>query len=159
VTKLDAAHKDAILSVCAGVWLPMSVAMAHYRACDALGLPISEQVALGRSVGDRVQGTFLGTVLRAAKGVGATPWAALENVDRLWDRTFQGGGGATLVRMGPKEAISELIGLPALAVPYFRHAYRGAYLAAIELFCSKGYVLEVPKDRVLTSATFRLSWA
>ena len=38
--KLTPLHRDAIPQVVAGEWVPIELAMAHYRACDALGLPV-----------------------------------------------------------------------------------------------------------------------
>jgi hypothetical protein len=67
----------------AGLWLPIDAGLAHYRACDALGLSTLEQVAIGREVGDRIHGTFLGTMVRAARGAGVTPWVALGSARKL----------------------------------------------------------------------------
>ena len=158
VTHLDGADKEALLSSVAGVWLPMSIGMSHYRACEALGLSLVEATQMGHDVGNRVQGSMLGVVMRAAKGSGVTPWMVLGQVGRLWDRTFQGGGGVSLTKLGPKEARAELIGLPLMAVPYFRHAYRGAFMAAVELFSEKVYVTEVPSRQSDVSGAYRLSW-
>jgi hypothetical protein len=86
-----------------------------------------------------------------------TPWAVLKYLPRLWDRVYQGGTGACVRQRGPKEAEVELAGLPLLGIPYFRNAYRGAFLAGVEPLCTKVYVHEsgVPLD---TAATYRVSW-
>jgi hypothetical protein len=34
------------------------VQLAHYQACDALGLSTAEQVSIGQEVGNRIQGTL-----------------------------------------------------------------------------------------------------
>ena len=96
--------------------------------------------------------------LKGAKGAGATPWTGLGFLDRLWDRVFAGGGGVGLVKLGPKEARAQLIGLPLLAVPYFRHAFRGTMLAGLELFCQRAYVHEHGRDQPESTFTFRVSW-
>ncbi len=158
VELLGAADRDRLLTMVAGVWIPMNLALAHYTACDALTFPLSEEVAMGHDVGARVQGSLLGIVVRAAKGAGATPWTPLGYLDRLWDRVFAGGGGVRLVKLGPKEARVDLIGLPLLNVPYFRHAYRGTFHAGIELLCRKAYVHEVRAPEAPASASFRMSW-
>jgi hypothetical protein len=157
-THLQPADKDALLNTVAGMWMPMSLGMSHYRACEALGLSLSDATQLGHDVGNRVQGSLLGVLMRAAKGSGVTPWTVLGQIGRLWDRTFQGGGGASLTKLGPKEARAELIGLPLMAVPYFRHAYRGAFIAALELFCEKVYVTEVHNRQSDVSGAYRISW-
>lgn len=158
VTHLDPAVRDALLTSVAGVWMPMSLGMLHYRACEALGLSLVEATQIGHDVGNRVQGSLLGVLTRAAKGSGVTPWTVLGQIGRLWDRTFQGGGGARLTKLGPKEARAELIGLPLMAVPYFRHAYRGAFHAGLELFCEKIYVNEIASRSSDVAGAYRVSW-
>jgi hypothetical protein len=150
--------RDRLVTMVAGVWIPMSLALAHYTACDTLGMSMGEQVTMGRDVGARVQGSLLGIVVRAAKGAGATPWTPLGYLDRLWDRVFAGGGGVRCAKLGPKEARVDLVGLPLLDVPYFRHAYRGTFHAGIELLCKKAYVQEVRAPDAPASASFRMSW-
>jgi len=154
---LDGAMRDAILSSVAGVWMPMNVALAHYHACEALGLSLVDAVAIGHDVGNRIQGSFLGVVVRAAKNTGVTPWSVLMQVGRLWDRTFHGGGGPVLTKLGPKESRVELCGLPLMTVPYFRHAYRGAFSAGLELFCEKVYVNEVRSSDPYTGV-YKVAW-
>jgi hypothetical protein len=150
--------RDTILNSVAGVWLPMRVGVAHYQACEDLGIPAADQVAIGHEVGNRIQGSLVGMLLRSARGAGATPWTVLGQLDRLWDRVFRGGAGPLVMRRGPKEARVELIGLPLLGVPYFRHAYRGTFLAGLELFSNKVYVHEGAR-RLDGTAEFRVSWA
>ena len=161
VSHLDPAARETVLTSVAGVWLPMSYAIAHYEACDALALPLKDEVALGHAVGNRIQGAFLGLIVRTAKNAGVTPWAILTELNRIWDRTFRGGGGPFVAKLGPKEARVELIGLPILDVPYFRHAYEGTFLAAFEPFCNKVYVQETGPllRRTPNEAAYRVSWA
>ena len=151
--------RETVLTCVAGVWLPMTVGIAHYEACNALGLSLTDEVAMGYQVGERIQGSLVGLLVRAAKGAGTTPWTLLTNVNRLWDRVFQGGAGVSVTQVGPKEARVDLVGLPLLHVPYFRHAYRGTFLAAVELFASKAYVTEVGRRGEASGATYRVSWA
>jgi hypothetical protein len=158
VPLVDVEFRETITTCVAGVWLPIRVGLAHYAACEALGIAAADQVAIGHEVADRIQGSLLGLFVRSARGAGATPWTVLTQLDRLWDRVFLGGGGPYVTKRGPKEARVELIGLPLLSVPYFRHAYRGAFLAGLELLCARVYVHEEPK-RVDATAAFRVSWA
>jgi hypothetical protein len=156
---LDPGMRDTVEALIAGQWLPVETALKHYRACDALGLTLANEIALGHEVGTRIQGSILGLLLKGAKGAGATPWTGLGFMDRLWERVFNGGGGVGLVKLGPKEARAQLVGLPLLTVPYFRHAFRGTMLAGLELFCQRAYVHEQGRDRADdTSFTFRVSW-
>jgi hypothetical protein len=154
---LDPRYGELLTLSTAGIWLPMQLAMGHYRACDSLHLSPRDQVEQGRGVADRVQGPWLQVLAKGVRGAGVTPWAVLKNMPRLWDRVYQGGAGACVRQLGPKEAEVELAGLPLLGIPHFRNAYRGAFLAGIEPLCAKVYVNEtgVPLD---TAATYRLSW-
>ena len=155
---VDPELRDTILTSAVGIWLPMAFGIAHYAACEALRIPAADQIALGHEVGNRIQGSLVGLLVRSARGAGATPWTVLRQADRLWDRVFQGGNGPLVTKRGPKEARVELLGLPLLSVPYFRHAYRGTFLAGLELFANKVYVNESPQ-RGENDAEFRVSWA
>lgn len=155
---LPAQDRDAVLTSVAGVWLPMAVGVAHYKACDALGLAAAEQFAIGREVGDRVQGTLLGLVVRTAKTAGLSPWAGLSNCTRLYLRLFQ-GGSVRLVKLGPKEARLELVNNPLAASQHYRNGFRGVAVAGAELFCQKVYGTEMPKMTTPTGFALRLAWA
>jgi hypothetical protein len=155
---LDAQWRDTILQTVAGIWLPLGAGVAHYRACDALGLSAAEQYAIGREVGDRVHGTFLSAMVRAAKSVGVTPWNALAYTGKLYERLFE-GGGMCVERLGPKEARCEMANNAIAGIPYFRNGFRGLYAAGVELFCTKAYVQDVAKQSTPTSCVMRISWA
>jgi hypothetical protein len=155
---LPAAHREAILTSVAGVWLPMNVGVAHYTTCDSLGLAAAEQFAIGQEVGDRVQGTLLGLVVRTAKTAGLTPWAGLSNCTRLYTRLFQ-GGSVRLVKLGPKEARLELVNNALSASPHYRNGFRGVAVAGAELFCQKAYGTELPRLTSPTTFAMRISWA
>jgi hypothetical protein len=154
---LPSALHDPVLSAVAGSWMPLSIAMAHYGAADSLGLSTQEQFENGRRVADQIQNTMLGTVARAAKGAGVTPWVGLEYFQRLWDRIMVGGSGA-VYRLGPKEARVECHGVPLVEYAYFRNAWRGMFAGSGALFCSRMFVTELPR---LRDAPFvlRVAWA
>ena len=149
---------DPILSAVAGSWVPVSVAMAHYAAADGLGLSTQDQFENGRRVADQIQNTMLGTVARAAKGAGITPWTGLEYFQRLWDRMLVGGSGA-VYRLGPKEARVECHGVPLVEYAYFRNAWRGMFAGSGALFCSKMFVTELPRGTREGPFALRLAWA
>jgi hypothetical protein len=156
---LPAEHHMTINSMIAGQWLPMAVGLAHYDACQGLGISQPEVVAIGREVGDKIQGTFLATMVRMAGQVGATPWTALSFVGRLYDRLFQGGGGVTVIKLGPKDARVEFIGMPVARVPYYRMAMNGVFEVGAELFCKKAYVTDVAAECTETTAVLHVAWA
>lgn len=153
---LDEPWRDLPTRAIAAGWLPIDAGLAHYRACEALRFTLAEQLAIGREVGDRVHGTFLGTMIRGARSVGVTPWISLAHVNRLYERLFD-SGGCCVTRAGPKDARLELVGNPVLAIPYFRNAMRGLWQVAVEFFCAKAYINET--GRTDSSYKVRISWA
>jgi hypothetical protein len=151
-------HRPAVTDSVAGVWLPIEVAMAHYDACDALHFSPAELFAIGREVHTTAQASVLGTLTKLAVGAGATPWTAMGQYQRLWDRVWV-GGGVGVFKLGPKEARVEIVGWPCSRYTYIRHAMRGVMAGMLELFCTKAYVSEVPRLCTSTTLAFRCAWA
>jgi hypothetical protein len=138
---LEPRHHETLFQAVAGIWIPLDVAMAHYRACESLGLAPDKVVELGRSTFDKTGGTLFGTVLRLAKGAGVNPWTVLPQLQRFWDRGYD-GGGIRVLRLGPKEARIELVQCAIADSSYFRYALRGVVVAVLHMFCSRAYVHE-----------------
>jgi hypothetical protein len=151
--KLHPAIRNAI----AGSWIPLDVAVAHYTACVAIGLPHEAIVRIGRSVGDKVQGTLLGTAVRMAKEVGVTPLTVIPQFPRFWARAFQGGAICGF-KIGPKEVRLEAHKTALLDQPYFRSSLIGLVTGVLEPFCTRVYMTERPGARPTSSAAFRVQW-
>jgi hypothetical protein len=149
--------RDTILTVVAGVWLSIDLAAAHYEACTNIGLTSQEQVAIGREVGDRVQGTMLGLLTRTAKQDEVTPWTGLLQCHKLYERIFQ-GGSPRLIRIGAKDARLEIVNNRLFSFEHFRNGFRGIVSGGVELFAKKSYVHELPKLTSATSLGLRISW-
>ena len=149
---------DAILTAVAGSWMPIEIARAHYEACDTLRLADEEREAIGAEVGTRVYGTFLGTLVRAARGAGITPWLGLQQYARMWSRIFRGGDVAVF-KTGPKDSRLEMLGLPLARYDYFRAGFRGVNRATCGLFAATVFVHEVPRLCTDNSLGFKISWA
>jgi hypothetical protein len=150
-------YKETLLGAIAATWVPIDAALAHYAACDSLGLSPEQQVTSGRSTFDGARGTLLGTAVRMARGAGITPWSALPLLQRFWDRGFD-GGAVSAVRTGPNDAHVSLVQCAVVASPYFRNGLRGLLAAIIELSCSRAYVTE-RRRATATSLSFRVQWA
>jgi hypothetical protein len=150
-------YREEILTSVAGAWLPMKIARVHYEACDAMGLTMVEQVAMGRHVGGRAQGSILATTAKAARGAGVTPYAIFPHFHRLWMRGAN-GGAAAVFGLGPKEARAEFIGCELFDIEYFRHAFRGVLLGIGEMFCRTPYIHDMP-SRGRGEGIFHLQWA
>ncbi len=134
---LDPVHRDHVLYCVAASWLPIEVAMAHYGACEAMGLGDRELDALGNEVSKRIMGTFLATMVRSARHVGSS--IPLRQYPRLWDRLMV-GGSCKVSMFGPKDAHIESYGVPMFSYRYFRVAYAGLVRGASLLFRSAAHV-------------------
>ncbi len=154
---LDPQHRETLLTSVAAAWLPVPVALAHYRACDALPLSSDEQVANGRRAFDHSRGVLFGTAVKMAKQAGATPWTLLAYFDRFWARGYQ-GGGVQVARVGPKEAHLDIMQAPLLEVRYLRNVMRGVLLSGIALVSTRGYMSERAGSRPPNGASYRIQW-
>jgi hypothetical protein len=156
---VPAEHRDAILGTLAPTWHPIEVGLAHYGACDRLGLPPAELVAIGQAVGDRIQGTFMKTLVQSARAAGVTPWLLFKRFDRMWDRLFQ-GGSIELVKVGPKDLTVEVLGGRCSQYQYFRTAFTGVVRAGFKFVGVRAaYVNEGPWDSRRDSFVMRAAWA
>lgn len=149
-------HREGILSMVAGVWIPIALARAHYEALDRLIPSEIDQIAMGRDVADRIHRTILATVAKAATGAGVTPWMGLATMPKLWDRTFV-GSAVSIYKTGPKDARIEIVKLTLLETSYFRHAMCGVVGAGIELFSRRAFVSELPRRPDVHC--FKAQWA
>jgi len=154
---LDPTHRDTLLQAVAGVWLPLDAALAYYAACDSLGLSSDGVAKLGGATFTRIQGTLLGTVLRMANGAGVTPWTILPQLQRFWDRAYQ-GGAIQITRHGPKDAHLSVARCALVESHYYRNALRGLSQSVLSLFCHKVYVQEPAVTRPEGSLTLHAQW-
>jgi len=132
---LTDSYRDRVLNSVAGEWLTTEIALAHYGACDALQLSVEDQVGMGREVSRRTHETFLGLIVKMARGVGVTPWVVFPRINSFYQRIFR-GGGIQITRLGAKNAKVQTLGLTPLGIPYFRNAYLGMYEAGVGMFAS-----------------------
>jgi hypothetical protein len=149
---------DIVLNSVAGVWLPIEVAIAHYDACDALHFTNFELLAIGREVHTPAPASVFGLLVKLATGAGATPWTALSQFNRLWERVWI-GGGVGVFKLGPKEARLELVGWPCSRSNYIRHAMRGVVSGMLEMFCTKAYMTDLPRYCTPNTLGYRCAWA
>jgi hypothetical protein len=157
-THLGPAHDMTIASSVGGTWLPIELGVAHYRACDALDLPVEETLELGAAVVREMQRTFIGTALRAAgRGAGISPLVGLQKFFGVYARALKGGGGR-MVRIGPKDVRVEFLGLPFSAFRYFRVAYRGFITAGCEFFAQRVVTAELVSYMSPTTVAYRIAW-
>jgi hypothetical protein len=156
--ELPREYHELIVGVVAGDWAPLAVGMAHYSALDRLAIPASEQYDIGHDVGARIQQGVIGTVARLAGTAGATPWTALEQLPRLWQRMLE-GGGVGLYELGPKDARIEFARCPLVKYEYCRNGFRGLVAGAIGAFCRKIFINELRDLSDNNNLSMHAAWA
>jgi hypothetical protein len=154
---LPKVHHDAVLNSIAGIWLPIDVATAHYRALDALALPAVEIIEMGREAGQRAQGSVVATAARAARR-SMGPWAVLVQLPKIWDRMWV-GGGAAVFKLAERDARVEVIRWPCASVGYCRVGLRGVVEGWAEIAGMRVTVAEVSSQCTATSLMYRVQWA
>ncbi len=155
VTVVAPAVRAEIEAAVAGMWIPVETALAHYLACDNLGLSAESEAQLGRGTFERTKGLLLGTAIGIAKGAGVTPWSLAPHLQRIWFRGLD-GSGVQAVKVGPKEMRVNIVACPLLRSHYFRAALRGLSGGLFELVSQKVYVHEVPGGGPETAIALRV---
>lgn len=156
---LDNQVREPILSTLAMSWVPVELALAHYQTCDALRMGESDLERIGQHVAQRHADVFFGTLMRTIRAAGIdAPWAGLRAQPRVWDRIYE-GGGLTVFRLGPKDAVLELHGLPLVRYVYFLNAYAG-YLRGLASLLVRRFYLKLiePQSGQPNSVAFAGSW-
>lgn len=156
---LPAQFRDTVLYGVASSWLPLEAAEAHYQACDDLALDDTEIVAMGEAVSKRIMGTFLGTMLRTGRTVGATPtpWLVLCQYHRVCERILD-GGKFMVIELGPKDAVVQTRGLPLFRSRYFRTATLGMFRGGVGVFAKSCYARELVDRSSRDSLSVSLRW-
>ena len=155
---LSSEARDALQYAVPGVWMSIELALAHYAACDQLGLSDEDAAQLGASTFSRIKGTLLGTMLRMAQGAAVTPWTVLPHLQRFWNRAYD-GAGIRIVKTGPKDAQVDLVQCALADLGYYRPALGGLLRSVIELFAARAYVRERRGRRHAGTATLLVQWA
>ena len=151
---VEPAERAAVLSPLATEWLPVSVAVAHYRACERLGLSDSAIDTLARSTGSRINTIYLRGMLRLTD---TTPRFAWSHAQRIWSRTWA-GSTLEVSEAGPKDVRVELVGSECCEIPYFRRALGGFFARNTELFCRRAFWKPAPGVRQPQTVAYIVSW-
>jgi hypothetical protein len=156
---LPAEHRETILFALASSWLPIEAAAAHYRTCDALKLDDTQMVEIGEAVARRIMGTFLGTLLRTGRSMGAapTPWLVLNQYHRVCERIID-GGRHVVSELGPKDAMVQTRGLPLFEYRYFRTATLGMFRGGLGSFAKSCFARELTERATRDSIVVSLRW-
>ena len=143
-----------IFASVAGSWLDIDVAVDHYRAVDALGLDISNQLSIGETVGRTVRSYLVGNAHPATNG--GTPWRILQHAHRTWDRLYV-GGDVSIEETGPQQFLRTIYGLPLCEIPYFRRASLGIMHAMVSRWCTNCDIQEISSTS--TTMQWSVSWS
>lgn len=115
-------------------WLSGELALAHYSACDALGLDDAVITQLGARAGEKIQNTLLVSSTKREPGRGEhSPWDSLGAFWRMGRRLYE-GSSSQYVKLGPSELLIETIGNPLFATRYYRLAHVAFLAAAFSAF-------------------------
>jgi hypothetical protein len=154
--ELPAQYHDAVFAS-AGQWLPVEVAVAHYAAIDRLELPAATAVAMGSEIQGYATSLMIRVAVRMSREAGITPWTAIGQFRKIWDRMWR-GGDLQIVKVGPKEAEMDIVGWSIASSPYVHHSMRGVLEGAAAPFCTKAYAREIRERSGGTSVAFRVAW-
>jgi hypothetical protein len=158
LARLPATHRDEILSLIAGTWIPIDLGFVHYRTAEQLGLDERTIDEIGGEVGARVNKSSLSLVVKLSKQAGVTPWTALSRAHRLRELSWKGSDVAVW-KLGPKDARFDWVGIPYAASPYYVTSLGGFLRGLIQLFSTKAYTKVVREKCSPTAVSYRLSWA
>jgi hypothetical protein len=147
----------SLLAAAASDWVPIDAALGHWDALEALALPSTSIAEIGHFVGAHVHGAFLRTLVQLAGQLGTSPWAALKQTQKLWERSWRGGGVA-IHRTGSSSAQIAVVKAAVARSPFFRGSFRGAVAEGIAPLCQRPLIVELEEARTPMSFTLRASW-
>lgn len=150
-------HHAAIRGLVPGAWHPIELGIAHYRAIESLGLSPEQARENGRHVADRVQRSYLVTLVKTL-GLGITPWTLLARTQSVVDRLLD-GASCRVTRLGPKEARVELHGAPIARFAYVRDGWAGMFEGGLELVARKTYARDTSPPGTRALAVYVVDWA
>ncbi len=158
LTLIDPDRLQALLSSFAPGWTPIELALAHYEACDKLGLTQEEHAKLGQRIGARLQETALVTAAKRSRDADFDLWNATGNLHRMWARLYQ-GGSCQVVKLGPKDKLVELRAFALSRYRYYRNAQLAGIGAAYEALGARLETLRVLSyNAARDELTFRFTW-
>lgn len=156
--RLPPDQHERVLSIVSGQWIPIDLALVHYRACDELELPNEEIIDMGEDSASRLYSPMFALAAKLMAKAGVTPWSVFRKLPESWAKTLRGGSAVSVVKLGPKEARFELEGYPLAEIDYVRVGFIGVVKNPLELFCRRANVREVRGPRRANSAAYTASW-
>jgi hypothetical protein len=153
----DAYKKKLLDEIVPNTWLGIDLAMAHYRACEALRLDPAVIQEMGTAVGDRINSVFVKSLIHLASGT-IQPWFAWQLAPRVWARAWK-GSAVGVRKMGPTEARVDVVGFPCASIPYVRVSLAAFFAKNTQLFCRSAIARQVrPTSDPSESVSYTVSW-
>jgi hypothetical protein len=149
--------REQILSLVAGMWIPVELAIEHYRAADRLDIHPLTIDAIGNEVAQRTFKNAVSSAFKRLNRSDVTPWDIFafshENNDQHWR-----GGDRQIIREGPRQALYEWAGQPCASVPYFNKSVAAFVRALINHTCLRAHQRIVQERCSETTLSVRFSW-
>jgi hypothetical protein len=150
---------EQLVSSLAPSWVPVELVLAHYEACENLGLSPDEFAEMGKRVGGRVQDAVLVSLAKKVREGDFDLWRAMLPLHRMWPRVFRGGSVQT-VKVGPREMVLEEWGFAVNRYHYYRQGHIAALTATYtalgaRLTSAKIESYNAPRDELVV----RIAWA
>jgi hypothetical protein len=158
-SKVEESYRSRLLvDLVPNTWLGIDQAMAHYRACEALGLDEAVIQQMGTAVGDRINSVFIKSLIRLATGA-VQPWFAWQLAPRVWARAWTGSAVGVL-KVGPAAARVDVVGFPCASIPYVRTSLAAFFAKNTQLFCRTAIARPVrPTSNPAESVSYVVSWS
>jgi hypothetical protein len=157
VSAIDPRARDAVLALASPAWVPVTLAEAHYAACDALQMPVAEMIAIGIEVA-RVDAAGAHVLIGLARTGGVDVWSLLDRLPANWRRMYRGSSFRT-IKLGPKDARILIEGNSLTRFEYWRTGLRGVGEGLFRHFCSRLYIKEERDAGEGGCASYLVSWA
>ncbi len=151
--------QQPIRAVTASTWVPIDLAITHYRVMNQLFPTPGEQVQNGRQSSERTQNVYLRTMFQLGQAAGRLdPFVALTRLPSIFGRMWNGGGAPTAFVTGPKDARVELLSYPILTVPYVRFGWQGMLESGLSLTTKRVFVRPDPSFQGDDRVAYDISW-
>ncbi len=151
--------RAALSALTASEWMPIELAMDHYRACEALQLDAEQFDWMYKESSTRLRGTVLSTVLSLARAVGGTPLLPMGHYPRIWDRLYRGGAVGVVRPQGrANTAQMDIRGLPLVQIPYFARGFVRLHQNALEHF-ARSVRITAGQPHDVNSVLYNVTWS
>jgi hypothetical protein len=149
--------RERLLGLVAGMWIPIEVAIEHYRTADRLDIDTHTIDAIGAEVAGRTFKNALSPAFKRLNRNEVTPWDIFALSHKNNESSWR-GGDRQIIREGPRQALYEWAGQPCASIPYFNKTFASFLRALINMTCTQAYQRILPDRSTDTHLCVRLHW-